>query len=186
MTIRIERGLRCAVAAIGFLASCLPAGAQWGGAGEWGPAGHTMWVEPGTWMVTFPDQGDWPSVAASAEGQNHTGRLEFSCRRGAPSGNMMLWDYHGSALAVVPRSHPEETRQDVVFDFDGKTFDVTLTFVPWDRVWLAQGLLTSRFLEAFASSRRLEIRSLDGEQVNIWGLKGTRKARQSMRQVCES
>lgn len=160
--------------------------AQWGEPGQWGPPGHTMWVEPGTWMVTFPGTGDWPSVAASAEGENYVGRLEFSCRRGEPRGNLMLWDFHGSALATVPPTYPEETRQEVVFDFDGTAFPVTLTYVPWDRVWMAQGILSPGFLEAFASSRHLEIRNMDGEQINVWGLKGTRKARQSMRQVCES
>lgn len=163
-----------------------PLHAQWIGPGEWGSPDTMQLVEPGTWMVSYRGAGSQRSVAASAQGQNYVGTLEFWCRRGDPAGGLMFYDFTGSTLRTVPESHPQETREQVIFDFDGQTFEVRFTYVPWDRVWLGHGILKPAFLEAFASSRRLEIRNLDGEQVNVFGLRGTRKARQSMQQVCDN
>lgn len=176
---------RPVVAALSLvLLTATPLHAQWIGPGEWGSPDNVQLIEPGTWMVSFRGSGSQRSVAASAQGQNYVGTLEFWCRRDDPAGGLMFYDFVGSTLKTVPKSHPEETREQVIFDFDGRAFRIQFTYVPWDRVWLGHGILTQAFLEAFAGSRQLEIRNLAGERVNVFPLRGTRKAQQSMQQVC--
>lgn len=174
------------LASLAMNGSIGPAFGQWQGPGEWGTPGNIQLIEPGTWMVSYSDAGSQRSVSASAQGMNYTGTLEFWCRRDDPAGGLMFWDFFGSALKIVPESHPEETDQDVVFDFDGQRFRLTFTYIPWERVWLEQGMLSAQFLEAFASSRRLEILNLSGDTVTEFGLTGTRKAWDAMRQVCDN
>lgn len=169
-----------------FLAQVLPASGQWAGPGQWGQEGNQQFVEPGTWITVFSDAAQERIIRATAQGMNFTGTMEFWCRRDLPTGGLRFWNFFGSALQRVPEDHPETTEQAVRFKFDDQSYRVVLTYTPWEGVWTAFGLLDADFLEAWASSNKLEIMNLSGDTVTIFGLAETRAARNKMEQVCKN
>lgn len=183
MTSKARQALICTSL---FLAQVLPAAGQWAGPGQWGPEGNQQFVEPGTWVTVFSDAAQERIIRATAQGMNFTGTIEFWCRRDLANGGLRFWNFLGSALQRVPEDHPDTIEQTVRFNFDDQSFRVGLTYIPWEGVWTAFGLLNADFLEAWASSENLEILNLSGDTVTIFGLDGTRAARNKMRQVCKN
>lgn len=160
--------------------------AQWQDAGVWGQEGNAQFVEPGTWMTVFSDVAGQRVIRATAQGQVFVGTIEFWCRRDMPRGGLKFWNFFGSALERPPSNHPETTEQPVWFYFDNTRFQVTLTYTPWEGVWTANGVLDPRFLEHWASSRKLEIVNAAGDTATVFGLNQTRAAREKMAQVCQN
>lgn len=155
------------------LATPLPALAQWQGVGRWGSEQSFRFVAPGTWMVL--QQGD--SVQITAEGDNHSGRIELRCTRDAPAGQLRLSRYYGDGLGL---SDSEPVR----FAIDGQSFERTLRYRPADRDWVASDVLDTALLNAFAWGTRLELLNAAGERITAYRLNGSGAARAALQRTC--
>ena len=155
------------------LATPLPALAQWQGVGRWGSEQSFRFVAPGTWLVL--QQGD--SVQITAEGDNHAGRIELSCSRDAPGGQLRLSRYYGDALEL---SDHELVR----FAIDGQSFERSLRYRPADRDWVASDVLDAALLNAFAWGTRLELLNAANERITAYALNGSGTARAALQRTC--
>ncbi|MFN4101392.1 MAG: hypothetical protein ACK4GT_16620 [Pararhodobacter sp.] len=171
--------IRLSLAALVLAATSLPAPAQWIAVGRWGSEREFRHVPPGTWMVR--DEGD--SIAISAEGDHHQGRLEFWCSAGDPAGRLRFSGYRGDGLPVPfadggPVSHP------VQFVIGAQHFDRVFDYRPAERDWLGPALLDPDFLEVFAAGQRMDLLDAGGERITSFRLAGSRAARVAVQQSC--
>lgn len=189
------KGGICAAFAIMMLSAAAPAAsvAEFVAPGRWGATGDSRFVAPGTWMVQVSQTGSAPSVTATAEGMNHHGIIEFWCRPDMKRGGLRFFGHKDSALYTtgnpliyVPESANAEIRQPVAFVFDTARYIIDFSYIPWERIWVGNDILSPSFLESFASSRSLEI-AVDGHgTVTTFALNGSRKARDAMARVCNN
>lgn len=163
--------IRLALAVL--LALPLPAAAQWVAVGRWGSEANFRYVAPGTWMVL----NDAGTTTITAEGDNHSGRIEVWCNAEAPAGRLRFSGYYGEALT---RADSEAVRLVI----DGQSFERRLAYQPLAREWLATGVLDSALLDAFAWGSRLELLNAAGERVTAYALNGSGAAREALRRGC--
>ena len=159
--------------ALFFALTALPAQAQWQGVGRWGSEQSFRFVAPGTWMVLQSGQ----TTQITAEGDNHSGRIELWCSPDAPAGHLRLSLYYGDALGL---SENEPVRLSI----DGQNFERTLRYRPADRDWVAADVLDDEMLDAFAWGQRLELVNAAGARITAYALNGSGPARAALRRTC--
>ncbi|MCC6887203.1 MAG: hypothetical protein IT536_01485 [Hyphomicrobiales bacterium] len=161
--------------------------------GSWKSDSGVKSVTPGTWKTWVSRPGPEPVVTTAAEGDNHYGILELWCRPDMRAGGLVFYGHKDSALYTtggplryVPENAKSEVTQQVIFRIDRSAFPVEFTYTPWERTWVANDLLSARFLEAFASGTSLAIVVQGKGVVTEFRLNGTRKAREMMSAVCKN
>lgn len=161
--------------------------------GSWKSERGVRSVSPGTWQTWVSAAGSQAVAKTAAEGENHFGILEFWCRADMRAGGLRFYGHKDSALYTaggplryVPKSAQAEVVQQVIFRIDGATFPVEFTYIPWEQTWVAHNVLSSRFLEAFASGTSLAIVVQGRGVVTEFRLNSSRKARETMSTVCRN
>lgn len=169
-----------ALALLALGVSAPPAAAQWLAVGRWGTEDNFRFVPPGTWMVLQEDGG----VEITAEGDNNQGRIELTCSADAPAGTLRFSLYFGDALDESALAPVEPRRQIVTLAIDGQRFERVFDYRPLDRDWVAEEVLETPLLDAFAWGTRLELLNKEGERITAYALTGSGAARQAVRRAC--
>lgn len=157
-----------------------PAFGQWLAPGRWATGDGFRPVAPGTWMVLRQNDG----VEISAEGDHHVGRLTLWCTTTMPGGGLIFDTYNGSGLQHAPADAAELTSEVVTLMVDAQRFDVAFVHIPWERLWVADAVMSPSLMDAFANGSRLDLRNAAGEGITGYHLHGSSAAREAVRRAC--